>query len=155
MSDCFTRLIAFINQLKTERKSKQMKKNIYVNEAGNLNMHLVSKYAHILFEIKCETDINDAFCHEMENALDDSGSIFTKINRLTLNVFTEEYLRTIKRLEEKFSQPHSILTSDNILSCILENDCDLRKNGDIIKIRREELENLILDFGNILKKLTI
>ncbi|MFJ7557754.1 hypothetical protein ACIQXZ_28670 [Bacillus thuringiensis] len=132
-----------------------MKTNTYSNEMGNLSMHLVSKYAHILFEIKCETDINDAFCHEMESILDDSGTIFTRVNRLTLNVFTEEYLRTIKRLDEKFNKPHSILASNNILSYIPENDYDLRKNEENIKIRREELENLILDFGNILKKLTI
>lgn len=118
-------------------------------------MHLVSKYAHILFEIKCETDINDAFCHEMENILDDSKTIFAEINRLTLTLFTIEYVQAAERLNKKLNKRQPIIVSKNIISNILQNDSNLKKYEDNIKIRRNELENLILDFGNTLKELAI
>ncbi|HDR6289303.1 TPA: hypothetical protein QCU33_005441 [Bacillus cereus] len=132
-----------------------MKTKIYSNETWNSNMHLVSKYANILFEIKCETDINDSFCHEIENILDDRKTTFTKINRLTLTVFTMEYVQAAERLNKKSSKRHPIIVSESIISSILQNDSNLRKYEDNIKIRRKELENLILDFGNILQKLAI
>ncbi|KAA0781262.1 hypothetical protein DN393_30055 [Bacillus sp. BPN334] len=128
-----------------------MKTNTYSNETRNSNMHLVSKYAHILFEIKCETDINDEFCHEMENILDDSETVFAEIKRLTLTVFAMEYIQVSRRLNQNPNKQQPIILNENIYSRILVNDTDLRKCEHKIKIRRKELERFILDFGNILK----
>lgn len=132
-----------------------MKTNTYLNETRNSNMHLVSKYAHILFEIKCGTGITDTFCHEMENILDDNETIFVEINRLTLTLFTIEYVQVAERLNKKLNKRQPIIVSENILSNILQNESNLKKYEDNIKIRRNELENLILDFGNTLKELAI
>ncbi|HFJ9427766.1 hypothetical protein LKL95_23960 [Bacillus cereus] len=116
-------------------------------------MYIVSKYAQTLFEIKCATDIEDNFCHEMEFSLCDEESFFTQVNRLTLNVFTWEYLRTIERLDNKFNKQYPILVSHNILNYIPEDEYDLRENEYNIKIEREELETLILELERNLRKL--
>lgn len=132
-----------------------MKTNTYSNETRNSNMHLVSKYAHTLFEIQCETDINDEFCLEMETILDDSETVFAEINRLTLTLFTIEYVQAAEKLNKKLNKRQPIIVSENIISNILQNDSNLKKYEDNIKIRRKELENLILNFGNTLKELAI
>lgn len=130
-----------------------MKKNTCQNEKGHSNMYIVSKYAQILFEIKCETDIKDELCHEMEFSLCDEESFFTQVNRLTLNVFTWEYLRTIEKLDKRFNKRHPILVSHNILNYMPEDKYDLRENEYNIKIEREELETLILELERNLRKL--
>ncbi|MED1641503.1 hypothetical protein P4V01_32150 [Bacillus thuringiensis] len=130
-----------------------MKTNTYSNEMGNLNMHLVSKYAHILFEIKCETDINDSFCHEMEISLNDSGTFYTEVNLLTLTKFIKEYEKTSRKLSRKHNNYQPSVS--NIKSYIPEHIFNLREFEYTITIEREELEQFILSFGNILKKLSI
>ncbi|MEK7019571.1 hypothetical protein [Bacillus sp. FSL R9-9410] len=140
-----------------------MKTNIYSNEINNnekenSNMHLVSKYAHILFEIKCETDINDSFCHEMEISLDDCETFYTEINLLTLEVFIEAYEKSYKKLSRKLKKHLPITLSDsinNIISNIPERTSNLKEFEYTITIEREELEQFILNFDNILTKLSI
>ncbi|ADY24839.1 hypothetical protein BK722_12270 [Bacillus thuringiensis serovar finitimus] len=128
-----------------------MNTNTYSNKTEYSNMHLVSKYAHILFEIKCETGITDAFCHEMETILDDSETTFAEIKRLTLTVFAMEYIQVSERLNQNLHKRQPIILNDSIYSSILVNETDLRKYECKIKIRRLELERFILDFENILK----
>ncbi|WP_433775171.1 hypothetical protein [Bacillus wiedmannii] len=123
---------------------------ISIEEEGDIGMHLVSKYANILFEIKCDTSINDTFCHEMEISLDDSESIYTEVNLLTLMVFIGEYENTSKKSNRKHKKYHPII--NNVKSYIPENISNLKELEYNITMEREELEQFIIHFGNTLKK---
>ncbi|MDA2535772.1 hypothetical protein P4I85_22685 [Bacillus cereus] len=128
---------------------------INTEEFENINMHLVSKFAHIIFEIKCETDISDDCCHEMENVLDDTKTIFVEINHFTLVSFVIEYKNAYKRLNNNQTKQQKSLLTPGIAKYITTKTSNLRELGHNIIIEREDLEQFILNFEYILKKLSI
>ncbi|MGG1165287.1 hypothetical protein [Bacillus mycoides] len=94
----------------------------------------------------------------MEISLDDCETFYTEINLLTLEVFIEVYEKSYKKLSRKLKKHLPITLSDsinNIKSNIPERTSNLKEFEYTITIEREELEQFILNFGNILKKLSI
>lgn len=124
-----------------------------------MELNLVSLYAADLYEIKCETEIEDADCQEFEYALDYRKSSTVKIPLLTLVKFVKEYEMTVKSLQN-FNNAKLYDCIGQSIAYILKQytpvnwgNVDLKIYLKKIDVDRHELEMLIEDFANTLRKL--
>ncbi|MGI8282235.1 hypothetical protein [Bacillus mycoides] len=123
-----------------------------------MELHLVSLYAEDLYEIKCETGIEDADCQEVENALDYTKDSTVKICLITLIKFVKEYEMTVAK-SQNFNNEMLYACVGQSIAYIMKqytlvkwDNVDLRIYLKEIDVDRQELEMLIEDFANILRE---
>ncbi|MGN4768674.1 hypothetical protein [Bacillus thuringiensis] len=122
-----------------------------------MELNLVSLYAADLYEIKCETEIEDADCQEIEYALDYTEDSTVKICLLNLVKLVKEYEMTVENSQYFNNVMLNAYIGQSIAYIMKQytpvnwDNVDLRIYFKHIDVDRHELAILIEDFANILR----